>query len=511
MARKIFEQAMMSSPKKSAFDLSHEHKTTTEFSKLTPIMNMEVVPGDQIAVNSEILVRMAPTIAPIMHRVDVFVHHFFVPNRIVWDKWEDFIFPKDDYKTPPTMPTVEISEQYSLPELWGTRSLANHLGFPVIDPKQLIDNIKVSSLPFRAYTAIYNDYYRDQNLEDELDLDSDEIFKIRYRAWEKDYFTSALPFAQKGPAVKIPGGSGSLKDVQLADQVTGLGLPNANLSTDVNSVVRSTTDPTKGGQLNFGESNMGTTIEDLRRSARLQEWLEKAARAGTRYKEGIKSFFGTNIGDARLDRPEYLGGGKQPITISEVLNTTGNISGDTTDQQPNVQGDMAGHGIAVGGKNNFKYSVKEHGHIISIMSIMPKPAYQQGIDKLWTRNDRFDYYWPEFANLGEQEIKNQELYVTADSATRDQTFGYQQKYAEYKYACDKVTGDFAGNLDFWHLGRKFVDQPYLNNAFIKPDVEEFERIFAVDSKTTGTDQFWCQIYHDVKARRPMPYFGTPRL
>ena len=510
MARKIFEQAMMSSPKKSAFDLSHEHKTTTQFSKLTPILNMEVVPGDQIAVNSEILVRMAPTIAPIMHRVDVYVHHFFVPNRIVWDKWEDFIFPKNDSSTPPLMPTVTINA-ISNQKRFETGSLANHLGIPAIDVANLIDPIEVSQLPFRAYLGIYNDFYRDQNLEDEIAIDNTtEMLKLRFRAWEKDYFTSALPYAQKGPAVKIPTGAGSLLDTKLADLNTGLNVTQGNITADLDGTIIN--DSADGGQINFEGSEMGTTIEDLRRSARLQEWLEKAARAGTRYKEGIKSFFGTNIGDARLDRPEYLGGGKQPITISEVLNTTGNISNTNySDTQPNVQGDMAGHGIAVGGKNNFKYSVKEHGHIISIMSIMPKPAYQQGIDKLWTRNDRFDYYWPEFANLGEQEVKNQELYVTTDAATREQTFGYQQKYAEYKYSSDKVTGDFAGNLDFWHLGRKFANQPYLNNIFIKPNVSEFERIFAVDSKTTGSDQFWCQIYHDVKARRPMPYFGTPKL
>ena len=507
MARKIFEKARTKMVRRSAFDLSHEVKTSQQWADLNPIMCKEVLPGDQFAVNSEVMVRMAPTIAPIMHRIDVYVHHFFVPNRIVWDDWEKFIFPVDNADTLPVLPTITANSNHSATRL-DDRSLWARLGLPTLDPTQMTEDLKVNALPFRAYTAIWNEYYRDENLQAEIDLTgttiNSEIGRLRKRAWEKDYFTSALPFSQKGPAVLIPAGTGSLSDVQLINELTGNPVASQDVLTDASGFLKGDTDI--GGELQFRDGQLGTTIEDLRRSARLQEWLERAARGGTRYKEALKSFFGMNVGDARLDRPEYLGGGKQPITISEVLNTTG-ITGE------NVQGDMAGHGIAVGANNAFKYTCKEHGHIISILSILPKTAYQQGIERNWSRQDRYDYYWHEFANLGEQQVVNKELYYEAGGGqANENTFGYQQRYAEYKYDCDKVSGDFRTSLDFWHVGRQFNARPTLNSTFITPSTEDdLDRIFAVQPTTAQADQFWIQVYNSVKARRPMPYFSNPTL
>lgn len=505
MARKIFEKARSKKVRHSAFDLSHEVKTSQNWGELNPIMCKEVLPGDQFGVNSEVMVRMAPTIAPIMHRVDVYVHHFFVPNRIIWDGWEDFIFPQDNGGTIPTLPQVAVSQGTGAFRV-ADGSLWARLGLPSFDPTLLpIEGIRVNALPFKAYQAIYNEYYRDENLQSEVDLNSNDISVIgnlQKRAWEKDYFTSALPFSQKGPSVIIPTGVGSIDDVTLHDRVSGNPITSEDVNTDASGFLTGTLSGL-GGKLQFRDGQLGTTIEGLRRSARLQEWLERAARGGTRYKEALMSFFGMNVGDARLDRPEYLGGGKQPITISEVLNTTGITGG-------NVQGDMAGHGIAVGANNNFKYTCKEHGHIISLLSILPKTAYQQGIERNWSRQDRYDYYWHEFANLGEQEVLNKELYFDPSGTNPNEgTFGYQQRYAEYKYACDRVTGDMRTSLDFWHVGRQFNAPPTLNSTFITPTNEDdLDRIFAVED---GTDPFWVQVYNSVKARRPMPYFSNPTL
>ena len=513
--KRIFEHVRMNKPKRSAFDLSHEVKTSGNFADLLPVNTMEVVPGDQVSMNTEALVRMAPTIAPIMHRVDVYIHHFFVPNRIIMPDWESFIFPTDDSGTLPSLPVVTMTN-LTPPDLASDRSLWARLGLPTFDTSQLTGQFQVNALPFRAYQEIYNEYYRDENLVAKVDIeDPSSIVALRQRAWEKDYFTSALPFAQKGPQVDIGLGINYSDVGVFVDQSGTPADAQGQIGNYPGGNINSTgfgTGEQAGNIQNIDDASLN--IEDLRRGARLQEWLERAARGGTRYKEALLSFFGVTAGDARLDRPEYLGGGKQPITISEVLNTTGIASSGTTpDSSGAVQGDMAGHGIAVGAKNNFKYSVKEHGYIMSILSILPKPSYQQGVPRHFQYKDRYDYYWKEFANIGEQEVQSSELYWTPDGGSANtETFGYQQRYAHYKYACNHTSGDMRSSLDFWHLGRKFNTRPVLDETFITPTAEDdLSRIFAVDPKTTGADPFWIQLYHDVKARRPMPYFSNPRL
>ncbi len=502
--KKVFETVTTRNPQKSAFDLSHEKKLSCKFGNLYPILLQEVVPGDQFSGMSETLVRMAPMVAPVMHRIDVHIHFFNVPNRIVWDQWEDFITGGDDGTSNPTMPIAALNTS----SRGGEGHLADYFGIPT-NEAAYIATIGANALPFRAYHEIWNEYYRDENLQTKFDITDNTVqafYDLRKRDWEKDYFTSALPFAQKGAAVEIPIQSTmsptyKTAEYGIAQQAGGLPVSTsaADKKLEINSIdttIENLVDPQT-------VDNVGITIEDLRNSSRLQEWLEIAARAGSRYKEIIRSMFGTNTGDARLDRPEYIGGGKVPISMSEVLNTTGNVG-----EAP--QGTMAGHGISVGNSATFKCKVKEHGHIMGIMSIMPKTGYQQGLHRMWERKDKFDYYWPKFANLGEQAVTNDEIFHNfADATNNKLTFGYQQRYAEYKYSQNSVHGEFRSSLDFWHLSRIFSSLPALNATFVECDNANQQRIFAVTDP--AIDKFYVQIYNQVRARRPMPFFSNPRL
>lgn len=498
---KIFEKAGYRRPKMSAFDLSREQKLSCKMGELVPTYLQEVVPGDHFKVQSEILLRMAPMLAPIMHRVDVYMHYFFVPNRIIWSQWETFITGGREGTSSPTFPT------YGYGSVISNSKLADYLGIP--PGLTANSNIKISELPFRAYQKIYLDYYRDPNLVPEFDVNTatgTTMATLRNRAWEKDYFTSALPFLQRGPGIGVPVDF-EYKDVsEWYDEFGGnsnVGSPTIVLDgSPAKAVMSDPIDPV-GLRVENLEETMEVSINELRRSSAIQRWLEKMAVGGYRYTEQILSMFGVRSQDQRLQRPQYLGGGKQPIVISEVLNTTG------TTEAP--QGDMTGHGISSGATNSFNYHVPEHGWIMGIMSILPKTAYQQGIHRHWLKFDKLDFYWPEFAHLGEQEVMNYEIYLDTNESleVNQATFGYQQRYAEYKYGESTVHGDFRNTLNFWHMGRKFAARPNLNAAFMEasPSGDEMTRIFAVESG----DTIWCQLYHNVKARRPMPYFADPRL
>lgn len=552
----IFNSIRMKRPRRNAFNLSYESKLTLNMGELVPIMCMPVVPGDKFRVKTESLVRLAPLVAPMMHRVNVFTHYFFVPNRLVWSEWEDFITKGVDGEDVPVFPKFALNTNY-YPTLlnkglFRDGSLWDYLGLPSIksigssadsnaSPNSVAvpaAGFKVSALPFRAYQLIYNEYYRDQNLTSPVNfsLSSGEIgsaelellLTLRRRAWEKDYFTSALPWLQRGPEVSVPvqGANGSMdvvydqdgskrqvwRDYEGRDFAHGVAYSNQFVASSGETLDTAYSVAVDGGVNNRGPEldpngtlkvnvdEMGININDLRTSNALQRWFERNARGGSRYIEQIFSHFGVRSSDARLQRPQFLGGGRMPISVSEVLQTS---STDETSPQAN----MAGHGISAGINNGFKHYFEEHGYIIGIMSITPRSGYQQGVPRDFMKFDNMDFYFPEFAHLSEQEIKNQELFVSDDETYNNGTFGYTPRYAEYKYHPSEAHGDFRGNLSFWHLNRIFEDRPNLNTTFV--ECNPSNRVFATSE--TEDDKFWVQIYQDVKALRLMPKYGTPML
>lgn len=504
----IFSSTSSRKPKKNKFDLSHDKKLSLQMGKLIPILMQEILPGDIFNVRSEIMLRLAPMIAPVMHRVDVYTHYFFVPNRILWNEWEDFITGGPDGTSAPVHPYVLITNLTD-PTVYGEKSLADYMGIPTFASTGLAAENRLNALPFRAYAQIYNDYYRDQTLEAEINFSkaggvqpgADGLDQIRYRAWAKDYFSTSLPWAQRGPEITIPG-----QVIDTMRYTTGAA-PGVDGAVEYEGGTGKLEEA--GGQKIELFAAIEGTINELRRSVRLQEWLEKNARGGARYIEQLLSHFGTAPRDERLQRAEYLGGGRQAVTISEVLNTAGS---DTVDLEP--VGQMAGHGISVGSANGFKKAFQEHGFVFGIMSVVPKPAYMNGLHKLWTRWDKLDYAFPEFAQLGEQPVYNRELFFDAtQNATvptvQDGTWGYQSRYSEYKYGQPSVHGEFKTNLDFWHLARKFSALPPLNEDFVKIKPDDTKRIFAVTAP--DVDDIYCQVFHNISAIRPLPYFGTPTI
>lgn len=558
----IFNSIRLKRPKRNVFNLSYENKLTMNMGELVPIMCMPIVPGDKFRVNTEALVRLAPLVAPMMHRVNVYTHYFFVPNRLVWNQWENFITKGVDGEDVPVLPYLRLLENTSLIEnetktahYFGDSSLWDYLGLPSLAGVGSVSysalqarngvvvptDFKVSALPFRAYQLIYNEYYRDQNLTDPVEFSLDagpvtgvelaRLLSLRRRSWEKDYFTSALPWLQRGPEVTVPVGGAfgdvvvdpsagkqrfvdNRGDVFIPGTTTGTGMIQMGEPGHTPSVIGDLmTGDNQGafssqshvwfdpnGTLKVNGDEAGISIQDLRTSNALQRWFERNARGGSRYIEQILAHFGVRSSDARLQRPQFLGGGKMPVAVSEVLQTS---STDATSPQAN----MAGHGISAGVNNGFKHYFEEHGYVIGLMSIMPRTGYQQGVPRDFTKFDNMDFYFPEFAHLSEQEIKNQELYVSNDSAYNEGTFGYTPRYAEYKYHESEAHGDFRGNMSFWHLNRIFKDKPNLNTAFV--ECNPSNRVFA----TSGTqdDKFWVQIYQDIKALRLMPKYGTPVL
>lgn len=498
-----------------------------KFGILYPVLLLEVLPGDVVTDQMTCFMRFAPMLAPIMHRIDVTTHFFYVPNRIVTDHWELFITGGQEGVDAPVLPFLDpltmITSGYETMMRKGT--LWDYLGLPVLEGAApgIGSEVQISVLPFRACAKVWNDWYRDPNFDEEMDLNLDLqgnvteatgdnfLYLLRNRMWEKDYLTSALPFAQRGAEVLMP--LSGLADTFI-DKNTGLPITGVNRFFGNDSLLGSGLATNFNPVTSFGRAallfeNSSTSINDFRRAIAIQGWLEANARGGGRYVDQIKSHFGVTVPDYRLQRAEYLGGGKQPVTISQVLSTT--------DTATVPVGDMAGHGVSVGKSNRFSYRCQEHGHIVAFMSVVPRTAYSQGIDRSWTRTDKYDYAWAELAKLGEQTILSREAFFSFDNtqdAANNATFGYIPRYAEYKFKNDRIAGDFRDNLGFWHLGRNFVARPTLDQLFTTmyenntADEETYRRIFAV---TDGTDYLWCQLFHKLKAQRPLPYFGVPKI
>lgn len=503
----LLNSIKLSKPKENYFDLSHDVKLSCNMGALVPTMCEPVVPGDKWKISCESMLRFAPLIAPVMHRMNVYMHYFFVPNRLVWPNWEKYITntPLNDLGPAiPAHPTVTITgAPYG--------KLSDYLGIPnpaTIAPP-LINEV-VSAIPFACYQKIYNEYYRDQNLVDKVpDELSDgpntlaDFDVLRYRAWEHDYFTASLPFAQKGEAVNLPLGEVVLNDDLTARQQMRFADDHALTGAHADFDINANSEPSA----NAGEAVVldpngtldveSTTINDLRSAFAIQRWLEALARGGSRYIEFIRSMFGVRSSDKRLQRPEYITGSKSPVVISEVLNTTG------TEDLP--QGNMAGHAIAVTEGNYGRYFVEEYGYIIGIMSIMPRTSYFQGIPKHFLKiNEPYENFVPQLANIGEQPVLNKEIY--AYKAVGPNTWGYLPRYTEYKYSPSRVAGDMRTTLKQWHMARDFVTQPALNETFISADPTT--RIFAVVEE--NVDHLYCHVFHKLDTVRPMPKFGTPQ-
>ena len=554
------------------FDLSFDRIGTFKMGKLYPIICKEMLPGDRFRVRTDSLVRTMPLSSPAFGRLRMYIHYFFVPNRLVWDNWEDFITGGEsgqDTHVPPFISWKNLSignlsgyvspgENDSIiykPE----NGLVAAFGLPAQPASGNFDIVAkangfntttpVSVLPFRAYRLIWNEYYRDQNVDDELpvdtDVDGEYTFPSNYtpeqyrgsifgdllsRRWLKDYFTSALPTPQRGPDVQLPivgeGGTiqadGPLK-LMIQNQGAGstttsssvftpdlnVGLGNTTgigISSSVNDqfpVERNHADLMyASGLTTAGGSVVAATINDLRRAIALQRFYEISARAGSRYIETIMGHFHVRSSDARLQRPEYLGGGVTDINIGEVLQTSA-----TDGTSP--QGNMAGRGFGIGRSNQCIYRAEEHGYLFGIMSIIPEPYYYQGVDKEWTRQSRVDYYWPSFAHLGEQEIDKSELCVGTSDGEQDafgKLFGYAPRYAEYKFSKNIITGLLRGSLANWTFARKISD-PNLNAAFL--EIPQVNNPFAVQDEEM--DKFIIWFSNDIRALRPMPFFGTPSI
>lgn len=534
----IFDTVVFPKKKRNVFNLSHRFRGSAAFGNLYPIMCQEVLPGDSFQNQTSVFVRAMPMLAPLMHECNIYCHFFFVPNRLVWDNWKDFITGGEDGTADPVFPRMVLTGNDCQPG-----SLADYLGVGTNkDINQdttdaTHENFAVNALPFRAYSLIWNEFYRDQNLQEEVEIDTGDGIDtttnrgILTRNWEKDYFTSALPWTQRGPQSVLPIGteapvvldSDGIRTQRVVNrtQNSGENLPvdEGFLMADDGTLVNQDLSGSLNGDVLIDPN--GTLIVDLRNavaanvnqlrvSLALQSWLESNARGGARYIEQIFSHFGVTSSDARLQRPEFLGGSIQPLTISEVLQTS--ASTENSDL-----GDMAGHGISAGTSKQFRRFFEEHGFIIGILSIMPKTSYMNGTARVFRKFDKFDYAFPEFANLGEQAVYNSEIYQvsdnsgTADIMYNDRTFGYQSRYAEYKYVPNTVHGDLRTEaFSPWTLVRSFDHPPVLTGQFVSADSNnnDLGRIFPVTDSDT---QFIFQCFHNLKAVRMLPKFAIPSI
>lgn len=541
---------------RSRFDRSSSYKTTFNVGQIIPFYVDEVLPGDTFSIDTSKVVRMQTLLTPVMDDIFLDTYYFFVPNRLTWSHWKQFMGENTESAW---IPSVE----YEVPQLtapeggWNIGTIADYMGIPTG-----VSGLSVNALPFRAYALIMNEWFRDENLSDPLNIPVTDatvqgvntgtfvtdVAKggLPYTAAKyHDYFTSALPAPQKGPDVMIPIAEAANAYVYPAPSLnpdltenfnplqwvnssgniltksdmnwSSLGFHrdgNNNLTN--NTRVRGTNDslsslnetPIIPGNLiaKFDGVSQAATINQLRLAFQIQKLYERDARGGTRYIEILKSHFGVTSPDARLQRPEYLGGNRIPININQVVQSS------STDASGTPQGNTAAYSLTSDNHSDFTKSFVEHGFLIGVMVARYRHTYQQGLERFWSRKDRFDYYFPVFANIGEQAIKNKEIYAQG-TVKDDEVFGYQEAWADYRYRPNRVTGEMRSSapqsLDVWHLGDDYESLPSLSDSWIREDSKTVNRVLAVSDNVSA--QLFCDIYVRNLCTRPMPLYSIPGL
>lgn len=532
---------------RSTFDRNSSVKTSFNVGDIVPFYVDEVLPGDTFDIDTSKVIRMPSLLTPIMDNLYLDTYYFFVPNRIVWQHWKELMGENNESAWIPTT-------EYEVPQItapsggWSIGTIADYMGVPTG-----VSGLSVNALPFRAYALICNEWFRDENLCDPLNIPLTDatvagvntgtfvtdVAKggLPYKAAKyRDYFTSCLPAPQKGPDVTIPVSSGSnypvlsLSDIVptpgtvpvkwndannvVSDAQWLLGGKNYNGTITPNdiSLTETNTGPTYSAvtPINLWAINDGSvssaTINQLRLAFQVQKLYERDARGGTRYIEVLKSHFGVTSPDARLQRPEYLGGNRIPIVISEINQTSGTSANSTP------QGNPSGQSRTTDVHSDFKKSFVEHGFIIGVMVARYDHTYQQGLERFWSRKGRLDYYWPVFANIGEQAVLNKEIYAQGNG-TDDEVFGYQEAWADYRYKPNRVTGEMRSqapqSLDVWHLGDDYSKLPSLSDSWIQEDSAVVNRVIAVSEE--NSNQLWADIFIKNKCTRAMPMYSIPGL
>lgn len=534
---------------RSRFDRSSSLKTSFNVGDIVPFYLDEVLPGDTFNVETSKVVRMQPMVTPIMDNIYLDTYYFFVPCRLCWSHWKELNGENTESAWLP-------STEYEVPQItapeggWSVGTIADYFGIPTG-----VAGLSVSALPFRAYALICNEWFRDENLSDPLNIPIDDatVAGVNTGTWVTDvvkgglpykaakyhdYFTSCLPAPQKGPDVLIPvadageyavvgngkpvaftdgtnfGSMGYGNGLQYKTPIVSYGVGVGGNDPLFNNLVLGVADR---DQLSSDLSNSGlvaiasgnaqaATINQLRMAFQIQKLYERDARGGTRYTEILKSHFGVTSPDSRLQRPEYLGGNRIPINVNQIVQQSATAEGTTP------QGNPVGLSFTSDRNDDFIKSFTEHGYVIGLMVARYDHTYQQGLDRLWSRKDRFDFYWPVFANIGEQAVLNKEIYAQG-SEKDDEVFGYQEAWADYRYKPNRVTGEMRSqhvtSLDVWHLADDYASLPTLSDSWIREDQKNVDRVLAISSEVSN--QLFADIYVRNRSTRPMPVYSVPGL